>query len=633
MLRDSKENSVVRDYSMNSNNIVINKAGDTIYTANIDVGTVTVVDRETKEVTAEIKVGDHPEQLAISPDEKFLYVTCRRDNKVDVVSLEKQKVVDSIEVGIEPYGVVTSQDGKTLYVANYRSNTVSVVDLIEEEERKTIKVGNRPRTLSITADGKKLYTPHYLSGEISVIDTKTEKVSKVIKLADSPDQKDPKKSQGIPNTLEQFVISPDGKKAWVPHLLTNVDTPINFEETIFPAISVIDLTTDEEIVEERKELFQEINVTDKSDQTMIVSNPYDVVFSPDGNKAYTVMSGSEDLVVFDLARGGNATQIVRRIEGNNPRGAVITPDGKNLFVHNAMSHDLASVSTGGNDSYARAKMDGENLSLIEKDPLEPEVRKGKTIFYSANSDEYATEITGNNWVSCVSCHADGEMNGLTLTTPKGPRNIPSNTVTSETGLFLWDGSRDDFTDYILTVQGEMGGMTEFDAGKPLPAEVEEMYDAMFAFLSDPESFPPPQSPYREKDGSLSDSAKAGKELFEGKGNCLSCHGGKQFSDSMKAVEENGELTTDNTKYLYDIGTMNKLDKPSKGDARAANKNPRDTKHFDTPTLRGVWATAPYFHDGSAKTIEEAIERHGNDSVPTLTKGEMIKIAEYVRSIE
>jgi len=622
-----------RVYAVNSNNILMKKDGSAVYTANIDINTVSFLDPEKGKVLAEVKVGKEPRQMTLSPDEKYLYVACMLDNKIDIVSIKKKKVVDSIPAGIEPFGVVTSQDGRTLYTANYRSGNVSVFDLENRKQVKEIEVGDRPRTLAITAKGDKLYVPHYLSGAISVIDTSKNKVVKEIQLADSPDKKNQKKSQGIPNTLEQFVISPDGKKAWIPHLLTNVDSPVHFEETIFPAISVIDLEKDEEIVEERKELFEEMNVSDSQNQTIIVSNPYDVVFKPDGTKAYAVMSGSEDLVVFDLKRGGNATQVVRRIAGNNPRGAVLSPDSKSLYVHNAMSHDLAVLNAGGESSYSRVKAAGKNIALVSKDPMDPLEREGKTIFYSANSDEYAADITGNNWMSCASCHADGDMNGQTLTTPKGPRNVPSNVRTTENGLFMWDGSRDEFEDYLLTVQGEMGGMMDYKPGDPLPEDVKHMYDAMFAYLDNPESFPPPESPYRLKDGKLSETAMEGKKLFEGKGSCITCHGGENFTDSVSAVDASGKLTTDNQEFLHDIGTSNLKDVESAGDARAAMKNPRDNKHFDTPTLRGVWATAPYFHDGSAKTLEEAIRRHKTDEVSGLTKGEIAKIAEYVSSIE
>ncbi|WXB94862.1 beta-propeller fold lactonase family protein [Bacillus sp. FJAT-52991] len=627
----NEKEDIIRQQAASSNDIIMSTKSEMIFTANIDVDTVTMIDSKTKKVKNEIEVGKQPVQLVLSPDEETLYVSCRYDNRVDVIDVKKQKVVDSIKTGIEPYGLMTSQDGKKLYVANYRENNISAIDL-KSEKVKNIEVGDRPRTLAISKDGKKLYATNYLNGEIKVIDTVKDKVSNTITLASSPDQSNRKKSQGTPNTLEQFVISPDGKTAWVSHLLTNTDTPVQFDETIFPAISVIDLEKEKEKVEERKELFEEINVTDRQNQTMIVSNPYDIVFQPDGSKAYVVMSGSEDLVVFDLKRGGNAVQVLRRIEGDNPRGAVLSPDGKTLFVHNAMSHDLATIDTGGDSSYGRAKMAGENIKLIEKDSLDPLVREGKTIFYSGNSDEYATDITGDNWMSCISCHADGEINGLSISTVKGPRNIPSNVLTTETGLFMWDGSRDDFTDYLLTVQGEMGGMMDYDPSKPLPKEVEHMYDAMFAYLKDPNSFPVPKSPYR-KNGELTADAEAGKILFEGKGQCLSCHGGKMMTDSVQAIGKDGNLSTDNTQFLHDIGTGSDQDQPSDGDGRAQFTNKRDDKKFDTPTLRGVWATAPYFHDGSAKTIEEAVTRHNYDNAPELSAEEIDKIAAYVKSIE
>ena len=629
----SEDPEVIREQTSTSTNTLLDESGEVLYIANIDVNTVSIVDPSTKEVMDEIPVGKEPRQLALSPDGKTLYVSTMYSNQIDVIDLKKKKVTDSIPTANEPFGLVTSADGTTLYVANYRSSSVSVIDLQEKKTTKTIQVDERPHTLTMTKDGQKIYVPHYLSGKISVIETNENTVASVIKLADSPDQNDPKVSQGIPNKLEQFVIAPDGKTAWVPHLVTNVDTPINFEETVFPAISVIDLEEDKELVDQRKELFEEINVLDVDNETLIVSNPYDVAFDPEGKKAYVVMAGSEDLVVFDLTRGGNATQVLRRIPGDNPRGIAISPDGSELYVHNAMSHDLTTIDTGGDSAYARAKLSGDNLPLIKEDPLSPLVREGKQIFYSGNSDDYATDITGNNWMSCASCHADGDINGLTLTTPKGPRNVPSNVKATETGLFLWDGSRDDFTDYILTIQGEMGGMLDYDAGEELPDDVQHMYDALFAYLDQPESFPVPESPYRADDGSLTDQAELGKELFEGAGNCLSCHGGSQFTNSANALDEDGKLSTDNTDFLYDIGTANETDQPSEGDARAHFQNPRTPSQFDVPTLLGVFATAPYLHDGSAETIDDAIERHEYETKPQFEEGEVAAIAEYVRSID
>lgn len=635
LLAGCETDTVLRAEPVSGSSIIISKDGKRLFTANGDAHTVSIVDTGTRKVIKEIQVGKKPQQLALSPDEKMLYVTSKYTNTVEVVDLKRNEIASSIRVGIEPYGVVTSPDGGALYVTSDRSATVSVIDTKSGNVTDIVKTAERPRAVSLSADGKRLMVAHYLSGQISVMDTDSKKVSGTIQLAKSPDKENRKKSQGIPNTLEQIRIAPDGSTAWVTHLLTNVDTPVNFEETIFPAVSVLDLNKGEESLKDRKELFEAINVKDSSNETMIVANPSDVLFSKDGAKVYVLMAGSEDLAVFDLKRGGKASQMLRHVPGDFPVAMVLSPDGDKLYVHNAMSHDLAVIDTGVGETYGEAKAEPKTIPLIGKDPLPPQVRKGKTIFYSANSDEYP--VTKKNWMSCISCHAGGEINGLTIQTAKGPRNIPSNVLAMETGLFMWDGSRDDFSDYIMTIQGEMGGLEGIDPGKPMPKEAQQLLDDLQAFMEYPGAFPVPESPYRQTDGSLTEEAQEGKALFKGKANCISCHDTGVLTDSAKAVDAAGKLTTDNTSHLYDVGTGTEADKGSAGDPRAKFHNSRKPGQYDVPTLRGVWATAPYLHDGSAATLRDvlvarnAMGKHG--SVSSLTDQEVDQLIAYLKSIK
>ena len=53
--------------------------------------------------------------------------------------------------------------------------------------------------------------------------------------------------------------------------------------------------------------------------------------------------------------------------------------------------------------------------------------------------------------------------------------------------------------------------------------------------------------------------------------------------------------------------------------------------FDTPSLNGLWATAPYLHDGSASTVKEAISAHVLPEVDSLSENELQAIADYVLS--
>ncbi|MCB0145044.1 MAG: putative Ig domain-containing protein, partial [Caldilineaceae bacterium] len=73
--------------------------------------------------------------------------------------------------------------------------------------------------------------------------------------------------------------------------------------------------------------------------------------------------------------------------------------------------------------------------------------------------------------------------------------------------------------------------------------------------------------------------------------------------------------------LHDIGTL----KPTSG-----NRLDGPLTGIDTPTLRGIWSTAPYLHDGSATTLEEAVAAH---STLALSGGELTQLATYLRQID
>jgi cytochrome c peroxidase len=123
-----------------------------------------------------------------------------------------------------------------------------------------------------------------------------------------------------------------------------------------------------------------------------------------------------------------------------------------------------------------------------------------------------------------------------------------------------------------------------------------------------------RSPARQADGAMTADAAAGQALFNNVG-CQSCHSGPFLSDSHTAARHN-------------VGTQ----KASSGQRMGL---PLDG--FDTPTLRGLWGTAPYLHDGSAETLQAVLTTanptgaHGN--VSTLTPAQVNQIVEYLRQIE
>jgi cytochrome c peroxidase len=112
------------------------------------------------------------------------------------------------------------------------------------------------------------------------------------------------------------------------------------------------------------------------------------------------------------------------------------------------------------------------------------------------------------------------------------------------------------------------------------------------------------------DDALSPLAKQGMEIFEAV-NCVACHNGPMLSSGLLMPFRHGE----------DPGRM------------TITGNPADEFLFRVPTLRNLSLTAPYFHDGSANTIEEAINTMANVQLNReLTDEEVEAISAFLRSL-
>jgi mono/diheme cytochrome c family protein len=114
-------------------------------------------------------------------------------------------------------------------------------------------------------------------------------------------------------------------------------------------------------------------------------------------------------------------------------------------------------------------------------------------------------------------------------------------------------------------------------------------------------------------GSFDSSAAArGKAVFDGKGTCISCHSGATFTDANARLHPPGD-------------SMAEPESPSYA-ARSA------TKQYRTAPLRGVWQHAPYFHDGSAATLEDVGARYSSKRGLGLTAQEIADLAQYLKSL-
>lgn len=113
-------------------------------------------------------------------------------------------------------------------------------------------------------------------------------------------------------------------------------------------------------------------------------------------------------------------------------------------------------------------------------------------------------------------------------------------------------------------------------------------------------------------------AREGKGLFFGAAKCNTCHSAPLFSDdSFHQVQPQNEAS--NSKFK-DNGLSN------------VTGNINDKNVFRTPSLRNAALTAPYWHDGSAKTLKDAILKHDLKINQTLDDKEMSQLIAFINTL-
>lgn len=104
------------------------------FVANIDYGTMSVIDLEAGEVIALVETDEGAEGIAISPDESELWITNRYVNTVSIVDLDSYEVIETLSAGEFPIRANFTPDGSHVLVANMNGGDVSAFDVADRSE-------------------------------------------------------------------------------------------------------------------------------------------------------------------------------------------------------------------------------------------------------------------------------------------------------------------------------------------------------------------------------------------------------------------------------------------------------------------------------------------------------------------
>jgi cytochrome c peroxidase len=250
-------------------------------------------------------------------------------------------------------------------------------------------------------------------------------------------------------------------------------------------------------------------------------------------------------------------------------------------------------------------------------PQTPEkVALGHQLFFDGR-------LSADGKISCATCHdpATGWANHNAVDTGVGGRKGDRNSGTILDAAYMdfqfWDGRARSLEEQALgpihnpVEMGETlenvvrklnaveGYRTQFQAVFGTDVTADGIAKAIAAFERTVLSGPSPFDRYMAGDKtSMSASAIRGLRVFNGKARCRTCHKGPMLSDQS----------------FHNIGVG--MDRPNPDVGRQAVTNdPRDRGAFKTPTLRNVALTAPYFHDGSGRTLAEVIAYYDRGGVP------------------
>ncbi|NNE69689.1 MAG: DUF1929 domain-containing protein [Rhodothermales bacterium] len=593
-----------------------------VWNVNPDNNSVTVTSPGLLTRLAEIPVGEEPTSLAIH-DGSVLVVN-KRSASVSVISessLIRQADLD-LPFASQPHGIVVA--GGQAFVTLEATGRIARLDPATGSVLLSEDLGAWIRHLAVSADGAELWVTRFITppvagestasvsteggGDVIVLRTSDLGIERTVKLAYNNTTDTPDSARGVANYLGTPALSPDGLRTWIPSKFDNIfrgtlrdGRAREHDRLVRGGLSVISRTTGSEEVSER------LDIDDQS-------HPAASVFGPRGNVLFVAHPGSRTVSVIDPIVGQPLTRIST---GRTPAGLALSADGRTLYVHNYLDRtvqviDVSAFTLGGAGIQFTDRGTVETVSV---EALLATILRGKQLFNDALDDR----LSAQDYLSCSSCHDGGSHDGRVWDFTDAGEGL-RNTIDlrgrggTDHGPVHWTANFDEIHDFegdIRNVFNGTGLMSNADFAAtsdplgPLKAGRSEDLDALAAYVASLTDAGP--SPFRNANGSLSSEALVGRDVFQ-QADCAACHAGSRFTDSP-------------TLALHDIGTLR---------ASSGGRLGETLTGIDTPTLRGVWAGAPYLHDGSALTLRDAVLAH--DTV-TLSEAEITSLVAYLQAID
>lgn len=577
--------------------------GRTLYIANRDSGSISLLDVEQLKPVAEVAVAPRLIDVAALPDGNLLALAPAPDNwKL----LERRPELQPALVELTPsetspgLTVVRRVPLPGLYPASIEvlsANEVSITSLWTREvvllaradEAAAWKIAHRlrlpfaPRLQKLVQPGRLVVTDAF-AGHVGLVEMpsavaagetaqdETAAAPRVVSVRRLPVHN----IQGL---------SFDGKRLWMGCQELNPLSQTTFDD-IHWGILVDNhirnlpfeelLTDDEEASAERlaRERIYRGDRISLGTTGRGAADPAGLYVDPSGWRV-VALAGSHEVAVISTQRA-----VISFLQvGERPIDVIPSPDKRRAFVLNQFSDSVSVVDlrTGG--------LTGGEISLGPMPRLNAQQR-GEKLFYDGR-------VSHDQWMSCHSCHTDGHSNSALVDTLGddgygAPKRVLSLLGVRDTDTWAWNGQIKELHEQIAkSVDSSMHG-------QPLSAAaIHDMQAYMFSLEP-----PPPLEPV------VTDEDRAavarGRAIFE-RNQCVSCH---------------VPPLTYTTQGAFDVGMEDR----------------QGNRKFNPPSLRGVSQRYSLFHDNRAASLEEAFRVHGHQLREPLSEQELADLVRFLRSL-
>lgn len=567
------------------------------YVADEDDAMVRVIDVEDGREISSTRLGGVPGQLVMRKDGR-LVATLRDLSQVVVLSgggsaASKLTIDKRVEVAADPVGLALSGDDATLVVTSGWGRTVTVLDAASMEIRSERAVAREPRGVVVSSDGKRAFVSHVVGDKLDVVDLADDAKPAKAKSALAVDGVEQVSGQHMTSTAQKRVACQgfalaraESGRVFAPHVLAFTGDPAETssgygggegrEAEVFH-VPVID--------EDAAKVLPGSKWLGRG----LVEGPFGKCALPRaatvGKAGLFVTCLGDDVVVLVDADAVNPHEVAlgRWAVPSGPVGIALDEANGRAIVWSQFAHAITTVAIGDGTETPRP-FALSSVTLPRETRASAKLERGRQLFHA----------TGDNRVSsdgraCASCHPEGRDDTLVWSSPNGPRQTPILAGRlSGAAPYGWNGDAVDVSTHLVQTFKRLGG-------KGVTGEDKE---ALMAYVS--ALRPPPARKPKDPTAVL-----RGQAVFRSaEAECSSCHG------------TDGDLPD---------GVSHDVKSRTSGDQRGK---------FDTPSLRFVGGSAPYFHDGRYKDLRTLLTKSDGKMGHTkhLAPAELSDLEAYLESL-